>query len=132
MKDSKTQRLLCVECDVLRLPLMLCVCVSGIVKSPLAGDFMSMQCRELFQELGTEIIPPYMIASKVRPAKVSHALSLPFQSVWGVGRLAVRWRWRESEVKVMSHPVACSPWLGSSLFTLKPSLTVCSCVVVCS
>uniref|UniRef100_I3IZR0 Actin-like 6A n=1 Tax=Oreochromis niloticus TaxID=8128 RepID=I3IZR0_ORENI len=38
----------------------------GIVKSPLAGDFMSMQCRELFQELNVEIIPPYMIASKVR------------------------------------------------------------------
>uniref|UniRef100_A0A8C6Q9N3 Actin-like protein 6A n=1 Tax=Nothobranchius furzeri TaxID=105023 RepID=A0A8C6Q9N3_NOTFU len=37
----------------------------GIVKSPLAGDFMSMQCRELFQELSVEIIPPYMIASKV-------------------------------------------------------------------
>ncbi|XP_018618453.1 actin-like protein 6A isoform X2 [Scleropages formosus] len=36
----------------------------GIVKSPLAGDFMAMQCRELFQELGVEIIPPYMIASK--------------------------------------------------------------------
>ncbi|XP_023696694.1 actin-like protein 6A isoform X2 [Paramormyrops kingsleyae] len=36
----------------------------GIVKSPLAGDFMSMQCRELFQELNVEIIPPYMIASK--------------------------------------------------------------------
>ncbi|TVK90630.1 Actin-like protein 6A [Bagarius yarrelli] len=36
----------------------------GIVKSPLAGDFMSMQCRELFQELTVEIIPPYMIASK--------------------------------------------------------------------
>ncbi|MGH0165474.1 UNVERIFIED_CONTAM: hypothetical protein FKN15_063767 [Acipenser sinensis] len=41
----------------------------GIVKSPLAGDFISMQCRELFQELGVEIVPPYMIASKVRPAK---------------------------------------------------------------
>ena len=32
---------------------------------------MSMQCRELFQELNVEIVPPYMIASKVRPAKVS-------------------------------------------------------------
>lgn len=40
--------------------------LTGIVKSPLAGDFMSMQCRELFQELNAEIIPPYMIASKVR------------------------------------------------------------------
>lgn len=44
---------------------------TGIVKSPLAGDFMSMQCRELFQELNVEIIPPYMIASKVRSVDVS-------------------------------------------------------------
>uniref|UniRef100_A0A672RPW5 Actin-like protein 6A n=1 Tax=Sinocyclocheilus grahami TaxID=75366 RepID=A0A672RPW5_SINGR len=42
----------------------------GIVKSPLAGDFMSMQCRELFQELGVEIVPPYVIASKVRIAQL--------------------------------------------------------------
>uniref|UniRef100_A0AAY4BB14 Actin-like protein 6A n=1 Tax=Denticeps clupeoides TaxID=299321 RepID=A0AAY4BB14_9TELE len=35
-----------------------------IVKSPLAGDFMSMQCRELFQDLSVEIVPPYIIASK--------------------------------------------------------------------
>lgn len=48
--------------------------VIGIVKSPLAGDFMSMQCRELFQELNVEIIPPYMIASKVRPAELKLTL----------------------------------------------------------
>ncbi|XP_072349551.1 actin-like protein 6B isoform X8 [Scyliorhinus torazame] len=36
----------------------------GIVKSPLAGDFISMQCRELFQEINMEITPPYTIASK--------------------------------------------------------------------
>ncbi|CAJ0916300.1 unnamed protein product [Ranitomeya imitator] len=38
--------------------------IEGIVKSPLAGDFITMQCRELFQDMGVEIIPPYMIASK--------------------------------------------------------------------
>ncbi|XP_029805669.1 actin-like protein 6B isoform X1 [Suricata suricatta] len=37
----------------------------GIVKSPLAGDFISMQCRELFQEMAIDIIPPYMIAAKL-------------------------------------------------------------------
>ncbi|KAJ8416606.1 hypothetical protein AAFF_G00324840 [Aldrovandia affinis] len=36
----------------------------GIVKSPLAGDFITMQCRELFQELSIDITPPYMIAAK--------------------------------------------------------------------
>uniref|UniRef100_A0A671TD76 Actin-like protein 6A n=1 Tax=Sinocyclocheilus anshuiensis TaxID=1608454 RepID=A0A671TD76_9TELE len=54
----------------------------GIVKSPLAGDFMSMQCRELFQELGVEIVPPYVIASKVRTTQV-HS----FQSSLGLGDL---------------------------------------------
>ncbi|NXC92182.1 ACL6B protein, partial [Cercotrichas coryphoeus] len=39
-------------------------CPAGIVKSPLAGDFISMQCRELFQELNIDIVPPYMIAAK--------------------------------------------------------------------
>lgn len=47
---------------VLRLLLL-----PGIVKSPLAGDFISMQCRELFQEMAIDIIPPYMIAAKVGP-----------------------------------------------------------------
>lgn len=42
-----------------------CFCLLGIVKSPLAGDFITMQCRELFQEMNIELIPPYMIASKV-------------------------------------------------------------------
>ena len=41
--------------------------ILGIVKSPLAGDFISMQCRELFQEMAIDIIPPYMIAAKVGP-----------------------------------------------------------------
>uniref|UniRef100_A0A672M4X7 Actin-like protein 6A n=1 Tax=Sinocyclocheilus grahami TaxID=75366 RepID=A0A672M4X7_SINGR len=54
----------------------------GIVKSPLAGDFMSMQCRELFQELGVEIVPPYVIASKVRSTQV-HS----FQSSLGLAHL---------------------------------------------
>ncbi|XP_037230809.1 actin-like protein 6B isoform X3 [Falco rusticolus] len=39
----------------------------GIVKSPLAGDFISMQCRELFQEMNIDIVPPYMIAAKPLP-----------------------------------------------------------------
>jgi actin-related protein len=36
----------------------------AIVKSPLAGDFITMQCRNYFEEKGFEIVPPYMIASK--------------------------------------------------------------------
>ncbi|KAM9444706.1 actin-like protein 6B isoform 3-T3 [Clarias gariepinus] len=36
----------------------------SIVKSPLAGDFITMQCREMFQEMNIDIIPPYSIASK--------------------------------------------------------------------
>ena len=37
----------------------------AIVKSPLAGDFISAQCRHLFDERGCEVVPPYLIASKV-------------------------------------------------------------------
>ncbi|XP_038053421.1 actin-like protein 6B [Patiria miniata] len=36
----------------------------GIVKSPLAGDFVTMQCKELFDEMKIEVVPPYLIASK--------------------------------------------------------------------
>ncbi|NXK70774.1 ACL6B protein, partial [Sylvietta virens] len=34
------------------------------LKSPLAGDFISIPPRELFQELNIDIAPPYMIAAK--------------------------------------------------------------------
>ncbi|CAH2247756.1 actin 6A [Pelobates cultripes] len=36
----------------------------GIVKSPLAGDFITQQCRHYFKERNIDIIPPYMIASQ--------------------------------------------------------------------
>ncbi|XP_073434886.1 actin-like protein 6A isoform X1 [Dendrobates tinctorius] len=36
----------------------------GIVRSPLAGNFVTLQCRELLQEMNVDLIPPYMIASK--------------------------------------------------------------------
>lgn len=61
--------------------------LKGIVKSPLAGDFMSMQCRELFQELNVEIIPPYMIASKVRSAKDKQPLVFEILIVLYRGRM---------------------------------------------
>ena len=37
----------------------------AIVKSPLAGDFVTAQSRQLFEEMNFEVVPPYMIASKV-------------------------------------------------------------------
>jgi len=36
----------------------------AIVKSPLGGDFITLQCQKYFDEQKVEIIPPYMIASK--------------------------------------------------------------------
>lgn len=36
----------------------------AIVKSPLAGDFISLECRKLMEELNVDVVPPYMIASK--------------------------------------------------------------------
>lgn len=37
----------------------------AIVKSPLAGDFITAQCRQMFEEKNVEIAPPYVIATKV-------------------------------------------------------------------
>ena len=34
----------------------------AIVKSPLAGDFMTTQCKQLLQDKNVEIIPTYMVA----------------------------------------------------------------------
>jgi actin-related protein len=36
----------------------------GIVKSPLGGDFITLQSRNYLEENGVEIVPPYMIAAK--------------------------------------------------------------------
>ena len=37
----------------------------AIVKSPLGGDFLVQECRKLLEEMNIEVVPPYMIASKV-------------------------------------------------------------------
>ena len=36
----------------------------GIVKSPLGGDFLTMQCKQLLEGKDIEVVPPYMIAGK--------------------------------------------------------------------
>ncbi|KAL3841942.1 hypothetical protein ACJMK2_020019 [Sinanodonta woodiana] len=36
----------------------------AIVKSPLAGDFISLECKKLMEDKEVEVIPPYLIASK--------------------------------------------------------------------
>lgn len=36
----------------------------AIVKSPLAGDFISLECRKLMEDLNVDVVPPYMIAAK--------------------------------------------------------------------
>jgi hypothetical protein len=46
-------------------------CMVAIVKSPLAGDFVSMECRKLMEEHKVEIVPSYMIAEKVKQAYLS-------------------------------------------------------------
>lgn len=48
-------------------PYKFCIFVStAIVKSPLAGDFISIECKKLMEELNIEVVPPYMVQSKVR------------------------------------------------------------------
>ncbi|XP_022257476.1 actin-like protein 6B [Limulus polyphemus] len=41
------------------------VLTQAIVKSPLAGDFITMQCKQYLEDQEIEIIPAYMIAGKV-------------------------------------------------------------------
>lgn len=36
----------------------------AVVKSPVGGDYLSMQCRAHLEEKGIEIVPPYMVAAK--------------------------------------------------------------------
>lgn len=40
------------------------VLTQAVVKSPVGGDYLSLQCRQYLEERGIEIIPPYMVASK--------------------------------------------------------------------
>ncbi|XP_049844523.1 actin-like protein 6A [Schistocerca gregaria] len=41
----------------------------GIVRTPLAGDFLTTQCGELLKGFAVEVVPPYMVASKEAVAK---------------------------------------------------------------
>nr|CAG4642146.1 EOG090X0GT4 [Eurycercus lamellatus] len=40
------------------------VLTQGIVKSPLGGDFLTMQCKQLLDSKDIEVVPPYLIAAK--------------------------------------------------------------------
>ena len=40
------------------------VITQGIVKSPLGGDFLNMQCRQFFEERNVELIPACLVGSK--------------------------------------------------------------------
>ncbi|CAG5864489.1 unnamed protein product [Menidia menidia] len=79
----------------------------GIVKSPLAGDFMSMQCRELFQELSVEIVPPYMIASKDPVREGSPASWKKKEKLPQVTR-----SWHNYMCNVSCSLLVTVPWLG--------------------
>ena len=36
----------------------------GVVRTPLGGDYITVQCRSFMEQQGIEIVPPYMIKSK--------------------------------------------------------------------
>lgn len=40
------------------------VLTQGIVKSPLAGEFITMEIKKMMEDLNIEVVPPYLIASK--------------------------------------------------------------------
>jgi len=54
----------------------------AIVKSPLAGDFVSNECRKLMEEMNIDVVPPYVISTKEEvaegePAKWTRKNKLP-------------------------------------------------------
>nr|CAB3219850.1 actin-like protein 6B [Phallusia mammillata] len=54
----------------------------SFVKSPLAGDFVLMQCREMLKSMNIDVVPHYMVASKEEvkvdaPAKWEKKKNLP-------------------------------------------------------
>jgi len=58
------------------------VLTQAIVKSPLAGDLITMQCKQLLEDSIIEVVPTYMIASKeiskeAEPAKWTKKSVLP-------------------------------------------------------
>ena len=48
--------------------------LAAVVRTPLAGDFVTAQCRLYFEEQGVEIVPPYLIAAKVRRSITQYTL----------------------------------------------------------
>ena len=36
----------------------------AVVKTPLAGDFITAQCQRFMDDVGVEVVPAYMVASK--------------------------------------------------------------------
>lgn len=64
----------------------------GIVKSPLAGEFMTVECRKLMEELNIEVVPPYLIGNKVC------GLVLVLSHVWCVPLCIIATRSAVSEV----------------------------------
>ena len=51
------------------------VFIAAVVKSPLAGDFIALECKKLLDELKIDVVPPYQIASKV-------CFLAPSQPIW--------------------------------------------------
>ena len=47
----------------------------AVLRTPLAGDFIVAQCKHFIEDLGVEIVPPYMIATK-------EAVKEKAQAVW--------------------------------------------------
>ena len=45
----------------------------AIVRSPLAGDFLTRQCLEYFMEADIEVVPSYLVAKKVRGLSTNHS-----------------------------------------------------------
>ena len=53
----------------------------GVIRSPLAGDLLTAQCAELMEGWKVDIVPAYMVKSKVRyPLKSFLKFKVAFSS----------------------------------------------------
>lgn len=63
------------------------VITQGIVKSPLGGDFITMQCRQFFEEKDVELSPACLVANK---GKISSSVPSTLQQTQQVSEVFLR------------------------------------------
>lgn len=96
------------------------VLTQAVVKSPVGGDYLSMQCRNHLEEKGIEIVPPYMVASK-EITKTDEAANWKRQ--FGLPKLTESWQ---------NYMIKVSIFIFTCLATLRCSIRFFIYIVFCT